>query len=95
MGDDARLAGAGPGEDEQRPFDRRHGLALRRVQVLQDVVSGYHSGTALYRSAAGEKVQRCLFLGRLLDVDAAAPAPALDLLFDHAIFGLVSPTAAR
>ena len=35
------LAGAGAGEDEDRPFGGQHGLALRRVQALQ--ISGLRS----------------------------------------------------
>ena len=31
-GEDARLAGAGAGEDEQGAFDVQHGLALRGVE---------------------------------------------------------------
>ena len=37
VGDHARLAGAGPGEDQQRAVDGRDGLALGCVEVVEDV----------------------------------------------------------
>ena len=37
MGENARLAGAGAGQDEHRPFDRRDGARLFRVQPLDDL----------------------------------------------------------
>jgi hypothetical protein len=33
VGEDARLAGARAGDDEQRPFRVQHGLALRGVEI--------------------------------------------------------------
>jgi 3-oxoacyl-[acyl-carrier-protein] synthase II len=35
VGQDARLAGAGPGDHEQRPLGRQHGLPLRGIEVGQ------------------------------------------------------------
>ena len=38
--DDARLARAGAGEDQQRPFPMQHGLALLGVQLIEEVHEG-------------------------------------------------------
>ena len=37
VGDDARLAGARAGENEQRAVDLQHGLALLGVQFVEEV----------------------------------------------------------
>ena len=49
-GDDARLAAAGAGQDEQRPFDVRDGLALGVGQVGEQVARGHRR---LLRGRAG------------------------------------------
>ena len=42
IGDDARLAGAGAGENEQRAFGREHGFALAFVEFVEE--SGWREG---------------------------------------------------
>jgi hypothetical protein len=37
VGDDARLAGARTGEDQEWPRDRRHGFALGLIEIGEDV----------------------------------------------------------
>ena len=51
--DDARLAAAGAGQDEQRPFDVRDGLALGGGQVGQQV-GGCHDGFSSTRKRRGD-----------------------------------------
>jgi hypothetical protein len=50
--DDARLARARTGEDEQRPFDLLDGLALLRVQIRQKVHGKFETGSH-HRGNAG------------------------------------------
>ena len=38
MGDDPGLAAARPGQDEQRPVAGDHGLTLRGVQIVEEVL---------------------------------------------------------
>ena len=40
VGEHARLARAGPGDDEQRPLDVEHGLPLGRIQVGEELLVG-------------------------------------------------------
>jgi hypothetical protein len=48
--DDPRLAAAGAGQNEQRPVAREHRVALRRVEIVEEVVQpGGHA--KLYRIA--------------------------------------------
>ena len=52
VGEHARLARAGAGDDEQRPLDVEHGLALGRVEVGEEVLVGCdgHASDASGRS---------------------------------------------
>ena len=40
MGEDPRLPRARPGDDEKRPVDVEHGLALGRVEVGKEILMG-------------------------------------------------------
>ena len=43
VGDDARLAAPGAGQDEERPVTGGDGLALRRVQIVEEALElGWH-----------------------------------------------------
>ena len=37
IGDDARLAGAGARQDEDRPIGGEHGFALLRIQAIKNI----------------------------------------------------------
>ena len=57
----ARLAGARAGEHEQRPVDVQHGLALRRVQALEQRIVGrnVHQGKIISNVAPRSAAASC------------------------------------
>src|SRR3989304_2863760 len=61
VGDDAGLAGAGPGDDQQRPFSLLNGLPLARVEGGEDFrCGGGGHGVIVVEGARGKKEGRDL-----------------------------------
>jgi hypothetical protein len=53
MREDARLSGAGAGDDEQRPLGRSDRLELRLVEALQEALGGRDGDLPMLAAAPG------------------------------------------
>ena len=58
MGEDARLPRAGAGDDEERPLDVEHSLALGRIQVGEELVVRSDGHASMLAAASGSPAGR-------------------------------------
>ena len=71
VGEHARLAGAGPGDDQHRALGREHCVALGRIQLRQVLLRGENGHPAMVTACLGR--QRYVALARRTRLRSLAP----------------------